>query len=167
MSEGEEVKRRRRRSGQEIRRLMVEFRTSGLRASEFCRIHGLTHGTLQRGLRRERIARGWQGAAKRLVAVEVTNGDGLDARIPQEALTLRSRKFRQSRVHQKHIRRLPLSCDRWSEPGVRLHFRPVGTRFASGCTPVRAPVGAAPARQQTSSDHGRDDACAKTGESAG
>jgi hypothetical protein len=37
MSEGEEVKRRRRRSSQEIQRLVAEFRTSGLRASEFCR----------------------------------------------------------------------------------------------------------------------------------
>jgi hypothetical protein len=33
MSEGEEVKRRRRRSSQEIQRLVVEFRTSGLRQS--------------------------------------------------------------------------------------------------------------------------------------
>ena len=85
MSEGEEVKRRRRRSSQEIRRLVAEFRTSGLRASEFCRTHGLTHGTLQRGLRRERIACGSQGAVKGLVAVEVSNGDGLGARIPQES----------------------------------------------------------------------------------
>jgi hypothetical protein len=42
MSEGEEVRRRRRRSGQEIQRLVAEFGTSGLRPSEFCRIHGLT-----------------------------------------------------------------------------------------------------------------------------
>jgi hypothetical protein len=38
----------RRRSSQGIERLVAEFRTSGLRQSEFCRIHGLTHGTLQR-----------------------------------------------------------------------------------------------------------------------
>jgi len=75
MSEGEEVKRRRRRSSQEIQRLVAEFRTSGLRQSEFCRIHGLTHGTLQRGLRRERI--GSQGDVKGLVAVELTDGDAL------------------------------------------------------------------------------------------
>ena len=74
MSEGEEVKRRRRRSGQEIQRLVSEFRTSGLRPSEFCRIHGLTHGTLQRGLRRERIDSSSQGGVKGLVAVEVTDG---------------------------------------------------------------------------------------------
>ena len=62
---------------------MAEFRSSGVRASEFCRSHGLTHGTLQRGLRRERIACGWQGAVKGLVAVEVSNGDG--AGIPKES----------------------------------------------------------------------------------
>ena len=78
MSEGEEVKRRRRRSWQEIQRLVAEFRTSGLRQSEFCRIHGMTHGTLQRGLRRERIASGSQGGFKGLVAVEVNDGNGLD-----------------------------------------------------------------------------------------
>jgi hypothetical protein len=49
MSEVEEVKRRHRRSSQEIGRLVAQFETSGLRASEFCRIHGITHGTrLQR-----------------------------------------------------------------------------------------------------------------------
>lgn len=82
MSEGEEVKRRRRRSTQEIRQLVAEFRNSGLRPSEFCRIHGLTHGTLQRGLRRERIESGSEGGVKGLVAVELTGGDVLDR--PQE-----------------------------------------------------------------------------------
>ena len=33
----------------------IEFSASGLRRSEFCRMHGITHGTLQRGLRRELI----------------------------------------------------------------------------------------------------------------
>ena len=84
MSEGEEVKQRRRRSSQEIQRLVAEFGTSGLRQSEFCRIHGLTHGTLQRGLRRERIDSGPQGEVKGLVAVEVTDGDALVRRRPEE-----------------------------------------------------------------------------------
>jgi hypothetical protein len=60
--------------------VVAEFRTSGLRQSEFCRIHGMTHGTLQRGPRRERIVSGSQGAVKRLVAVEVSGGDELDRR---------------------------------------------------------------------------------------
>jgi hypothetical protein len=84
MSKGEEVKRGQRRSSQENERLVAEFRTSGLRPSEFCRIHGLSHGTLQRGLRRERIASGSQGAVKGLVAVEVTDGDARDPRRAQE-----------------------------------------------------------------------------------
>jgi hypothetical protein len=40
----------------------------------------MTHGTLQRGLRRERIASGSQGLVQRLVAVEVSGDDGLDRR---------------------------------------------------------------------------------------
>lgn len=84
MSEGEEVTRRRRRSTQEIQRLVAEFRTSGLRQSEFCRIHGLTHGTLQRGLKRERIASDAQRGFKGLVAVEVTGGNGPDRGRSQE-----------------------------------------------------------------------------------
>ena len=84
MSEGEEVKQRRRRSTQEIQRVVAEFRTSGLRRSEFCRIHGLTHGTLQRGLGRERMASGPQGEVKGLVAVEVTDGDAVVRRRPEE-----------------------------------------------------------------------------------
>ena len=63
---------------------MAEFRTSGLRQSEFCRIHGLTHGTLQRGLRRERIGSGSQGEVKGLVAVELTDGDALGRRRAEE-----------------------------------------------------------------------------------
>jgi len=78
MSDGEEVKRRRRRSSEEIERLVGEFRTSELRPSEFCRIHGLTHGTLQRGLRKERLASGSQGEGKGLVAVEVVDRDVLE-----------------------------------------------------------------------------------------
>ena len=74
MSEVEEVKRRR-RSRQEIQRLVAEFGTSRLRPSEFCRMHGLTHGTLRRGLSRERISAGAQGTVKGLVAVEVADGD--------------------------------------------------------------------------------------------
>jgi hypothetical protein len=84
MSEGEQVKRLRRRSRQEIQRLVAEFRTSGLRPSEFCRIHGLTHGTLQRGLSKGRVDSGSQAGVKGLVAVEVTDGDARGRRRAQE-----------------------------------------------------------------------------------
>jgi hypothetical protein len=46
------------------------------------RIHGLTHETLQRGVRRERIKSGSEGGVKGLVAVELTGFDVLDR--PQE-----------------------------------------------------------------------------------
>ena len=47
-------------------------------------VHGLTHGTLQRGVRIEPIASGSQGEVKGLVAVEVTDGNALVRRRPQE-----------------------------------------------------------------------------------
>ena len=54
---------------------MREFATSGLARSEFCRIHGMTLSTLQRGLNRERIKSGGsQSNAKRLVRVKVIGG---------------------------------------------------------------------------------------------
>jgi hypothetical protein len=46
MTEPEEVKPRRRRTRQEVQRLVGEFGTSGLSRGEFCRIHGMTLSTL-------------------------------------------------------------------------------------------------------------------------
>jgi len=54
MSESEEVKVRKRRSSQEIRRLVAEFEASGLRLVEFCNDHSLALSTLHRGLKRRR-----------------------------------------------------------------------------------------------------------------
>src|SRR5260370_20876884 len=72
MTEREEVKPRRRRTRQEVQRLVSEFGTSGLSRSEFCRIHGMTLSTLQRGLKRERIESGGsQSNDKRLVRFKV------------------------------------------------------------------------------------------------
>ena len=72
MTESEEVKVRKRRSSQEIRRLVTEFQASGLRQVEFCNNHGLALSTLQRGLkRRRREAGGGQGECERLVEVKV------------------------------------------------------------------------------------------------
>ena len=54
---------------------MSEFGTSGLARSEFCRIHGMTLSTLQRGLKRERLESGGsQSSDKRLVRVKVLSG---------------------------------------------------------------------------------------------
>src|SRR5260370_11398201 len=76
MKEPEEVKqRRRRRTRQEVQRLVREFGTSGLARSEFCRIHGMTLKTLQRGLKRERTqSSDTQTDGKRLVRVKVIGG---------------------------------------------------------------------------------------------
>ena len=71
MTKSEEVKVRKRRSSQEIRRLVTEFEASGLRQVEFCNNHGLALSTLQRGLKRRRRGAGWQGECERLVEVKV------------------------------------------------------------------------------------------------
>jgi len=67
MTEIEEVSVRKRRSRQEIKRLVTEFETSGLRRGEFCQKHNLALGTLQRGLRRRRMEVDGQNEGKRLV----------------------------------------------------------------------------------------------------
>jgi transposase-like protein len=77
MTEPEELKPRRRRTRQEVQRLVSEFGTSGLSRGEFCRIHGVTLSTLQRGLRRERTKSGEiQRDGKKLVRVKVIGGSG-------------------------------------------------------------------------------------------
>jgi hypothetical protein len=78
MTEPEEVEpRRRRRTRQEVQRLVRELGSSGLGRGEFCRIHGMTLKTLQRGLQRERIQSGdIQTDGKRLVRVKVIGGSG-------------------------------------------------------------------------------------------
>ena len=61
-------KRRARRTGKEVQRLVEEFISGGMRRSEFCRTRGLSPGTLQRHLKG-----GKQRARQipRLVAVEL------------------------------------------------------------------------------------------------
>ena len=78
MTQPEEVKPRRRRTRQEVQRLVSEFARSGLTRGEFCRIHCMTLGTLQRGLNRERKRSSEiQSDGKRLVRVEITGGSGI------------------------------------------------------------------------------------------
>ena len=61
-------KRRARRTGKEVQRLVEEFISGGMKRSEFCRSRGLSPGTLQRHLKG-----GKQRARQipRLVAVEL------------------------------------------------------------------------------------------------
>jgi hypothetical protein len=62
---------RKRRSRQEIKRLVKEFENSGLRRSEFCHKHNLALGTLQRGLKRRRLEVDGQNEGERLVEVKM------------------------------------------------------------------------------------------------
>ena len=61
-------KRRARRTGKEVQRLVEEFISGGMKRSEFCRSRGLSPGTLRR-----RLEGGKQEARQtpRLVAVEL------------------------------------------------------------------------------------------------
>jgi hypothetical protein len=77
MTESEKVRPRRRRTRQEVERLVREFVASGLSRGEFCRIRRMTLGTLQRGLNREGIKSGdVQAAGKRLLRVKITGWSG-------------------------------------------------------------------------------------------
>jgi transposase-like protein len=83
MMEGQEVPKQKRRSSEEIRRLVVEFEASGLRVAEFCRNHGLAQSTLQRALKRRHLEEGQaqagverrQTQSNRLIAVELARRD--------------------------------------------------------------------------------------------
>ena len=78
-----EVGVRKRRSRQEIKRLVRDFETNGLRRSEFCQKHNLAPGILQRGLKRRRMEVDGQSESKRLVEVKMAglqgNGSGAGA----------------------------------------------------------------------------------------
>jgi transposase-like protein len=71
MTENQEGPGRRRRSGEEIKRLVLEFEASGLRQNEFCRKHGLALSTLQRRLKRSRSDKSEVKEAGRFVAVKL------------------------------------------------------------------------------------------------
>lgn len=72
MIESQEVSGRKRRSREEIQRLMMEFESSGLGQNEFCRRHGLALSTLQRQLKKRRLDQG-EAKSSRLVAVELAS----------------------------------------------------------------------------------------------
>jgi hypothetical protein len=72
MIESQEVSGCKRRSREEIQRLMLEFESSGSRQNEFCRKHGLALSTLQRRLKKRRLDQG-EAKSSRLVAVELAS----------------------------------------------------------------------------------------------
>jgi hypothetical protein len=92
----QEIARRKRRSREEVRRLVVEFEASGSRPAEFCRNHSLALGTLQRHLKRRRLENG-EGRARgelsptssnRFVAVALARNDQNGNRQPACALKI-------------------------------------------------------------------------------
>jgi hypothetical protein len=70
--ENEAGRRRKRRSREEVKRLVDEFEASGSDRAEFCRDRGLALSTLQRHLRAKRQGSRTRGGGSRLVAVRVT-----------------------------------------------------------------------------------------------
>ena len=69
MNETQKVQLRRRRSQEEINRLVVEYETSGTRVSDFCRNHRLKPSVLHRHLKRRRLGKVESREGKRLVPV--------------------------------------------------------------------------------------------------
>ena len=71
MNTSQEGTTRRRRTRQEVRQLVSAFPTSGLRAQEFCRRHGLAPSTLRRNLKRAGALPAPAPPGVRFVAVNV------------------------------------------------------------------------------------------------
>jgi|ERR1019366_2956204 hypothetical protein len=73
MSGEQKVSAHKRRTRAEVQRLVAEFVSSGMRRSEFCRSRGLSLGTLNRHLKKQRWKRKSRAAsgAGRLVPVEL------------------------------------------------------------------------------------------------
>jgi transposase-like protein len=69
VNENQEVQLRRRRSREEIERLVVEYQASGRRVSDFCRNHHLKPSVLHRHLKRQRLGKVEPSEVKRLVPV--------------------------------------------------------------------------------------------------
>jgi len=72
MNENQEIRARKRRSSEEVRRLIVEFEASGLRRSEFCRTRGLAPSTLRRRVKKHGSSEAAVKRCGRLVAVELS-----------------------------------------------------------------------------------------------
>ena len=71
MNESQQVEARKRRSSEEIKRLVVEFEASGLRRNEFCRTRGMALSTLRRHLKNHALGKAGLKAGCQLVAVEL------------------------------------------------------------------------------------------------
>jgi hypothetical protein len=71
MNGEQQVAARRRRTRAEVRQLVAEFVSSGMRRSEFCQSRGLSFSTLERHLKKRRWKRKRAPADGQLVPVEL------------------------------------------------------------------------------------------------
>ena len=69
MNENQEVQLRKRRSQEEINRLVSEYEASGAQVSDFCRNHRLKRSVLHRHLKRRGLGKVESRKGKRLVPV--------------------------------------------------------------------------------------------------
>jgi len=76
VKENQEVQIRRRRSREEIKRLVVEYESSGAQVRDFCRDHALAPGILRRHLRMRRLGKVEPKESKGLVAVALVGAHG-------------------------------------------------------------------------------------------
>ena len=76
VNENQEVRLRRRRSREEIKRLVVAYEASGERVRDFCRTHHLAWSVLQRHLKRRRVGKVESKEAQRLVPVSLVGAKG-------------------------------------------------------------------------------------------
>jgi len=75
MNKNQKVQGRKRRSSEEVRRLVLEFKASGLRCKEFCLARGMALSTLRRHLKNGCLDKGGVKIGSRLVAVELAQRD--------------------------------------------------------------------------------------------
>ena len=75
MNKNQVVQGRKRRSSQEIKRLVLEFKASGLRRKEFCLARGMALSTLRRHLKNGCQDEGETKMGSRLIAIELAEGD--------------------------------------------------------------------------------------------
>ena len=68
-----------RRTRGEIRQIVAEFATSGMKQSEFCHSRGISRSTLDRYLRKQRAQDQGSRAGNRLLAVEIRTASGSSA----------------------------------------------------------------------------------------
>jgi hypothetical protein len=72
VNENQEVETRKRRSREEVKRLVAEYEASGIQRNEFCPTRGIALSTLQRHLKWHGSGLGRAKAGNRLVAVELS-----------------------------------------------------------------------------------------------